>query len=275
MTEPLALYDLAFGHFASAEQTAVRQETYGEDLGQTSWMTAGEWRRFADRLDIRSDTDVLEIASGSGGPAVHLAVERGCRITGIDINPQGTANGERLARGCGVAERAHFVLADGARGLPFAPESFDVIMCYDGMCHLDDRLNVLREWHRLLRPGGRMLFTDALVLTGPVSNLEAATRAAAGFYLFVPFGANERLIELAGFSLIEAEDCTATLRVIARRRLEAREHHRDGLIAQEGERTFTRFQAYLDSVVRMADERRLSRYAHFAAKPRGESLPPR
>lgn len=274
MTEPLALYDLAFGHFTSAEQTAVRQETYGDDLGQTSWMTADEWRRFGDRLDIRSDTDVLEIASGSGGPAVHLAAERGCRITGIEINPQGTANGERLARGRGVAERAHFLLADGARPLPFAPDSFDVIMCYDGMCHLDDRLSVLREWHRLLRPGGRMLFTDALVLTGPVSNLEVATRAAAGFYLFVPFGANERLIDLAGFAAIETKDCTPALRVIARRRLEARQRHRDGLIDQEGERTFTGLQRYLESVVRMADERRLSRYAYFAAKP-AEGISPR
>ena len=269
MNEPLALYDLAFGHFTSAEQTAVRVETYGEDLGQTSWMTADEWRRFADRVEIGRDTDVLEVASGSGGPAVHLAIERDCRVTGVDINPRGISNGERLAQMHGVADRARFVLADGARPMPFARESFDSIICYDGMCHLDDRLGVLHEWRRLLRPGGRMLFTDALVVTGPISNAEVATRAAAGFYLFVPLGMNEQLIERAGFALVEAVNCTEALRVMARRRLEAREHHHDGLVAQEGDRTFAGLQAYLACVARMADDKRLSRYAYFAAKEDG------
>ena len=39
-----------------------------------------------------------------------------------------------------------------------------------------NRADVLRDWYRLLRPGGRALFTDAMVVTGTVSNEELASR---------------------------------------------------------------------------------------------------
>jgi hypothetical protein len=42
------------------------------------------------------------------------------------------------------------------------------------------------EWARLLKPNGRLLFTDPTVVTGPLTNAEIAVRSSAGFYLFVP-----------------------------------------------------------------------------------------
>src|SRR5690349_11866605 len=76
------LYDNVYGDFASSAEHAVRRETYGEDLGQSSWLTAGEWLEFADELQVRQGSEVLEIGSGSGGPAVYLAGERRCRVHG-------------------------------------------------------------------------------------------------------------------------------------------------------------------------------------------------
>jgi SAM-dependent methyltransferase len=88
--ESVDLYDNVYGDFGSEAEHAVRREAYGEDLGQSSWLTAAEWLGFADLLEIGPGSEVLEVGSGSGGPAVYLAAARGCRITGVDINARGS-----------------------------------------------------------------------------------------------------------------------------------------------------------------------------------------
>src|SRR5436305_5996559 len=200
-TNPVNLYDNVYADFAGDAELAVRQETYGEDLGQSSWLTAREWLEFSDQLGIGAETDVLEVGSGSGGPAIYLAEQRGCRITGVDVNEHGVRNGTALADARGLTERVRFDAVDASQPLPFAKESFDVIVSNDAMCHISNRTAVLADWHRLLRPGGRALFTDAMVLTGLVSHQEIATRSSIGFYLFVPRGQNETMLRGAGFEL--------------------------------------------------------------------------
>jgi SAM-dependent methyltransferase len=59
----------------------------------------------------------------------------------------------------------------------FAAGSFDPIVCIDAICHLPDRDAVLADWSRLLKPGGRAVFTDPLVVTGPISSREVAVRS--------------------------------------------------------------------------------------------------
>jgi SAM-dependent methyltransferase len=265
---PVNLYDHAYGDYASDAEAAVRRETYGEDLGQTSWLTAPEWLGFADQLQITASSDVLDVGCGSGGPGVYLALERGCRLTGVDLNEHGVRNANALAKARGVADRVQFQVVDASKPLPFADARFDAVASNDAMCHIRDRANVLRDWHRVLRPGGRALFTDALVISGIVSHEEIATRSSIGFYLFVPPGVNERLIEAAGFSLLGVEDVTQNAADIARRRRDARERHRDAMIAREGQANFDGLQHFLMCVHTLSAERRLSRFAYLAEKTR-------
>ncbi len=262
------LYDNVYGDFTSGAEAAVRQETYGEDLGQSSWLTAGEWLGFADRLGIGADSDVLEVGSGSGGPAVYLAIERGCRVTGVDINEHGVRNSAALAEARGVANRAQFRAVDASRPLPYADGSFDAVVSNDAMCHIRDRARVLRDWHRVLRPGGRALFTDAMVVTGPVSHEELAVRSSIGFYIFLPRGENERLLAEAGFRVLTVEDVTDNAADVARRWHDARERQRPALVAREGETNFAGLQRFLMCVHTLSVERRLSRFAYLAERPR-------
>jgi SAM-dependent methyltransferase len=264
---PTQLYDHAYGRFAQPAEAAVREETYGEDIGQSSWMTASEWLHFADQLGVRAGSDVLEIGSGSGGPAAYLAATRQCNVTGVDINEHGIRNGRELAHAKQLDDRLRFEAVDASRPLPFAAASFDVVISNDAMCHIRDRLAVLRDWRRVVRPGGRILFTDAMVVTGLLSNEEIATRSSIGFYLFVPPGENERLIADAGFVHLATEDVTEAAGLIAAKWFAAREHHRDALVAREGEANFTGLQRFLESVRIVSVERRLSRYAYLGQAP--------
>jgi SAM-dependent methyltransferase len=266
-TRSANLYDNVYSDFGSSAESAVRLEAYGEDIGQSSWLTAEEWLAFADQLGVGPGSHVLEVGSGSGGPAVYLAAERECRVMGVDINEHGVRNARELAASRGVSARAHFEVIDAGKPFPFASESFDAIVCNDAMCHLPNRTAVLREWHRLLRPGARALFTDAMVLTGIVSHEELATRSSIGFYIFVPPGANEAMLREAGFTVLAVQDVTRNAADIAARWHDARARHQEALVAREGSTNFQGLQRFLQCVRAVSVEKRLSRFAYLGEKP--------
>jgi SAM-dependent methyltransferase len=262
------LYNTSYDNFSARVQAEVRVETYGQDLGQSSWMTANELRQFIRRLKLRPSSRVLEVGSGSGGPALFVARTVGCRITGLDINEYGIKNANDLARRQKLDSSAHFQRADAARRLPFAANSFDAVLSNDAMCHVPRRGDVLREWFRVLRPGGRMLFTDAMVITGLLSNEEIAARSSIGSYFFLPPGENERLIRASGFELVRTDDVTADAAIIAKRWHYARARRGKELVRIEGKENFEGLQNFLWRVHVLSVEGRLSRYAYLARKPK-------
>lgn len=264
------LYNTSYTNFESPVLTRIRVQTYGEDLGQTGWMTAAELRRFARLLKITSESRVLEVGCGSGGCALFLARTTGCALTGIDINDSGIRNAGRLASQNGLQARTRFQKVDGSRQLPFAANSFDAVICNDVMCHIPHRGKVLKEWFRVLRPGGRMLFTDAMVITGLISNSEIATRSSIGIYFFLPAGENERLIRAAGFRLINSEDLTSACSDTAARWHASRARYARQVSRLEGAQNYRALQKFLWCVRTLTEERRLSRFSYLAVKPKTE-----
>ncbi len=73
MTSTVDLYGTAYGNFAAQILEQVRRETYGEDFGQSSWVTGPEYRRFFCLLGLAAADHVLDVGCGSGGPALFLA----------------------------------------------------------------------------------------------------------------------------------------------------------------------------------------------------------
>lgn len=260
------LYEGAYSHSAQQVYKDIRLETYGPDLGQTGWMNEAEFVSFFPLLGLTSTSNILEVGCGAGGCALYLA-RTGASITGIDVNESGIRNARKLAQGEDLAGRCRFEQVDGEGELPFPASSFDAIYSNDAMCHLLDRLAALRNWHKMLKSGGRLLFTDAMVITGPISNAEIASRSSIGRYLFVPPGENERLIAAAGLTLLSSRDLTASVVDISRAWREARERRREALTAIEGESNFAELQDFLACVHSLSQERRLSRYMYLAAAP--------
>ena len=155
---------------------------------------------------------------------------------------------------------AKFQLADVNQRLPFDDETFDAVMCINSMNHFRDRLAYLKEWHRVLKPGKRALFTDPVVITGPVSNEELAARSNIGFFLFVPLEVTTSLIKAAGFRLIRCEDVTGNIELTSKRWHASRQKHRDDLIKIEGKERFDGLQKFFSTVHKLTSERRLSRF---------------
>jgi cyclopropane fatty-acyl-phospholipid synthase-like methyltransferase len=209
MVDQVDLYNSAYGNFATDVLGQVRRETFGEDIGQNSWVTVAEYLRFFQWLNVKPASTVLEIGCGSGGPALFIAHTLGCHLIGIDNNENGIATANQMSQAQGLASRVRFHSADASQPLPFGDEVFDSIVCIDTINHLPNRPRVLTEWHRLLKSGGRILFTDPIMVTGLLTNEEIAVRSSIGYFLFAPVGEDERLIKEAGFELIHCEDVTA------------------------------------------------------------------
>jgi cyclopropane fatty-acyl-phospholipid synthase-like methyltransferase len=261
-----------YSTYASFEESVleqVRRETYGEDIGQFSWVTADEFRRFFSWLDLGPGSDVLEVACGSGGPAIFMAHTTGSRVTGIDISEDGIRTANQMALTRGMSEQVHFLQGDAGQPLPFEDYSFDAITCIDAINHLYNRLDVLREWHRVLRPGGRILFTDAIIVTGMLTRDEITARSGSmGLFVFTPPGVHEHLIEAAGFETPTVEDVTATIAMVTGNWREARVNHESDLVEMEGRSAYDTFQHFLAVAHTLSSERRLSRFVYVAGKPK-------
>ena len=266
MPDKVDLYDSAYENYELDPYRQVRIDTYGEDLGQTSWVTAKESSDIPGLLSLIPQSSVLEVGCGSGGYALHIAEKTGCRIVGLDINAAGVRNANQLAQARGLASRVSFEQCDASKKLSFNDGTFDAVFSNDVLCHLPGRADVLREMQRTLKPGGRMLFSDALIIGGMITNEELATRSSIGFYIYSPPGENERLIEGAGFRLVSATDTTDNAAQIAKRWHDAREKKKEELVATEGDTNFTGLQRFLICVHVLTSERRLLRYVYVASK---------
>lgn len=269
MAKRIDLFDSTYSHFTEQVLDAIRKETFGQDIGQNSWLTVDEYDRFIPGLRLAPEDHILEVASGSGGPALYLAKKLSCYVTGIDATESGITTSTQSAAGSNQTDRVSFKVADANAPLLFDESSFDAILCIDSMNHFPDRLGVFQEWHRVLRPGHRALFTDPVVITGPVTNDELAMRSSIGLFLFVPPGINERLIGDAGFHLVQQEDVTENAALVSGRWHEARQRYKDALLQIEGEERFEGLQQFFAAVHRLTRERRLSRIVYLVEKAAG------
>ncbi len=266
MSEHVDAYNATYSHFGEPVLARVRREAFGVDIGQNSWLTAGECRTYCAWLQLGPTAHVLEVGCGSGGPALFMARTTGAHVTGVDVSEHGVANANQMARERQLDTLTRFQHADASQPLPFADETFDAVVCIDAINHLPGRLQVLREWHRVLKPGGRALFTDPIIVTGLLSSEEIATRSSIGYCLFAAPGENGRLIEEAGFELLRREDVTENIAQISKRRHDVRAKRSADLITIEGETTFAGSQRFLAVVHTLSSERRLSRYAFLARR---------
>lgn len=266
MHSDVELYDGHYGHIDADPQVAVRRETYDEDLGQASWITLAEAREWFRLLELKPGRRVLEVACGSGGMTCRMALETGATCTGVDINPLGIEAARTRAQDQKRTDQVSFEVVDAGQRLPFADGSFDAIFCNDSINHFPGRADVLRDWHRLLKPGGRLLFTDPIVVTGQLTGDEMRDRSSIGYFLFTPLGHNERILAECGFSVLEVRDVTEAVATVARKWRDARARHRDALSALEGLEGFDGVQRFLDAVRKLAGDRRLSRFMYLSSR---------
>jgi cyclopropane fatty-acyl-phospholipid synthase-like methyltransferase len=116
----------------------------------------------------RAET-VLDVGCGLAAPALRIARRHGCRVTGVNISREQVRQGNDLIAEHELSDHVSIQRGD-ARALDFPDESFDAIVCLEAAGDIcvtgPDKRRLVGELFRLLRPGGRVGFSDLALRPG-------------------------------------------------------------------------------------------------------------
>ncbi len=147
------------GDMSSQEQwqlAGIAPESYER------YLVPGIFRPWAEdlieQIALQPGECVLDVACGTGIVARLAAQRVGATgsVTGLDLNPGMIVTARALTSSTSVPIMWREGAADA---LPFAEASFDVVFCQQGLQFFPDRLAALREMHRILTRGGRLVLS--------------------------------------------------------------------------------------------------------------------
>jgi 2-polyprenyl-3-methyl-5-hydroxy-6-metoxy-1,4-benzoquinol methylase len=151
------------------------------DAGPLRFHYDAELTVLEERLPVDPRWRVLDLGTGRGRFGVFFAA-KGCRVIGIDLNPEMLDAARAAADRLGLSDRFELRLGRADDLGAFEPASFDVVLCMELFDHLPDLDGVLAAVSRVLAPEGRLLFTyvPSESLYGALGNLYRKLRARAG-----------------------------------------------------------------------------------------------
>jgi len=174
-------------------------EYYGEPgwkfQSAIEWLVRAVGERHTSFLSrgLPAGARILDVGCGRGVILGALA-EQGFEVHGLEISAE-------AARG--ADPRAEIRIADDLKDADYRSASFDQVIIWHVLEHLTDPAGTLREVHRILKPGGRLI-----VAAPNFSSIQARCCGAAWFHLDLPrhlyhfpLSALRRLLALSGFQV--------------------------------------------------------------------------
>ncbi|WP_246256799.1 class I SAM-dependent methyltransferase [Amycolatopsis anabasis] len=151
-----------FARPASAVTERIWARVYGDEypagLGIHSYLSVTELEKFDAELRLAPGALLVDAGCGRGGPGLWVAARTGARLLGVDIAEPALASARERAAALGLGERAEYRVGSfDALGLPDA--SARAAMSVDALLFAEDKASALREFARVLEPGGRLCLT--------------------------------------------------------------------------------------------------------------------
>lgn len=166
--------------------------------------------RLMEHASLPEGSRVLDVATGTGVIALAAAARVGPtgRVVGIDLAPEMLARARKKLAETGFGH-VEFRVGDTER-LEFPDRSFDVVLCSSSLFFVPDMPAAVREWRRVLSPGGTVVFSSyELSFLQPLRGLWAeclrrhgANAGVLPIDRLAESGACETLLNEAGFTSI-------------------------------------------------------------------------
>lgn len=165
---------------------------FPEGFGHISFTTLPELQRVAAELHLSAGDTLVDLGCGMAGPALWVARETGASLVGVDVSPVATEQASARAAELGLAGQAQFVVGSFAEtGLE--ANSAAGAMSEDALQYAPDKQAAMTEAARILRPGGRFVFT--------VYELEPDRAAGLPILSVDPVADYRSLLKHAGFGV--------------------------------------------------------------------------
>jgi SAM-dependent methyltransferase len=131
---------------------------FPEEFGHISLTTLSELERMASELRLKSGDTLVDLGCGMAGPALWLARETDTHLIGVDASKVATEHAASRAAQLGLAKQTRFIVGAYANtGLDAA--TADGVTSEDALQYSPNKEATMAEAARIIRPGGRLVFT--------------------------------------------------------------------------------------------------------------------
>jgi sarcosine/dimethylglycine N-methyltransferase len=161
---------------------------------------------------------VADFCAGLGGTVRYLAHKYGADVTGIELTPARVSGAQELTRRVGLDGTARIVEGN-VMDVPLPDASVDAVVSQEAFCHVPDVNRAVVEAFRILRPDGRLAFTD-WIANQPLTPADAQMMwQGMAIQPLRSIPEYRSLVEGAGFTVISTKDLTEEWAPILKERL--------------------------------------------------------
>jgi sarcosine/dimethylglycine N-methyltransferase len=161
----------------------------------------------AQALGLQKGQHVLDVCSALGAPARQIARKYGVKVTGLDMTRTMNEKAVQRTKEAGLESLIDFAEGNGM-DMPFKADTFDVVWGQEAWCYVSNKDQLAAEAFRVLKPGGKLGFTD-WVITGKVEeDLLAKLYESMSFPYMETYEGWQEVLKKAGFKILDVQDQT-------------------------------------------------------------------